>query len=190
MLHCSIDMSEFKVRRVETMRTLASMTQRAVRIGLAAGAKYASENYVHEKQTGFLTSDRAIKYRVVKATATETQGELSNIAPYARYVEEGTRPHVILPIDYWGSGDSSHKATHRAGKNAGKAVENPTHGAGRGRFLRFRIGNRIIFARYVDHPGSIPYPFMGPAAQYAGYIIERQTETVTIPALVDIWDRS
>lgn len=32
-----------------------------------------------------------------------------------------------------------------------------------GGFLRFVVGGRVIFARQVNHPGTRPQPYMGPA---------------------------
>lgn len=53
-------------------------------------------------------------------------------AHYARFVEDGTRPHVIRP-------------------RTAKA-------------LRFTVGGQVVFARYVNHPGTRARPFMRNAA--------------------------
>jgi hypothetical protein len=39
-------------------------------------------------------------------------------------------------------------------------VIRPRHGS----FLRFEIGNRVVFARRVNHPGNRPNPFLRDAA--------------------------
>ena len=67
-------------------------------------------------------------------------------AEYARYVEEGTRPHIIRPVRArvlaWG-GDRRLTGSLRSGAR-------PTS-----------------FARIVHHPGTRPKPFLRPAAVQA-----------------------
>ena len=67
-------------------------------------------------------------------------------AEYARYVEEGTRPHIIRPVRAralaWG-GDRRLTGSLRTGAR-------PTS-----------------FARIVHHPGTRPKPFLRPAAVQA-----------------------
>lgn len=57
---------------------------------------------------------------------------LANVAPHAKYIEEGTVPHPIV--------------------------------ARRAKFLRFKVGNRWVFRKSVQHPGTKPRPFMAHAA--------------------------
>lgn len=67
-------------------------------------------------------------------------------AHYARYIEEGTRPHLIRPVRArvlaWG-GERRLSGNLRTGAR-------PTS-----------------FARWVQHPGSRPYPFLLPGARRA-----------------------
>lgn len=80
-------------------------------------------------------------------TATKAQVEAS--APYAGYVEGGTKPHLILPV----------KGRFLAWNN--------TPGATR-LTGTLRSGVRPnIFARQVHHPGTKPHPFLMPAAERA-----------------------
>lgn len=76
-------------------------------------------------------------------------------AAYARYVEEGTRPHDIVPRN-------------------GRALRFPASGvsttlAGRVRTGEARrLGNAAyVFAARVRHPGTKPYPFLVPGAKKA-----------------------
>lgn len=177
------NLDEFRVRRAETRRTLGRMTARAVRIGLEDGANRARTQHKHRKQTGYLTRPDVLYGKVIVSNDDQTWGYLENEADYAGYVEDGTDPHVIRPIDYWGGS----KPRHRSGSDAGKVVKNPTHGAGRGKFLRFRIGGRVIFARFVNHPGTPPLPFMVPASEFAAKRIEEETEGATFNSLLEVW---
>lgn len=65
----------------------------------------------------------------------EGEARVGPTAPYAVFVEYGTRPHVIRPI------------------NAG--------------CLAFFAGGRMVFAAYVNHPGTRPQPFVRYAAEEA-----------------------
>jgi hypothetical protein len=183
VLTCSIDLTEFRTCAAGSRRVLGQYTNRAVRSGLEVGAKFAQTHYEHTRQTGYLTSRDAIQTRIVSSNDSSTEGDLLNVAKYAPFVEYGTKPHRIEPIDYWGGP----KPIHRVGARAGKRVLSPTSGAGRGQFLRFMIGGRVIFARFVNHPGSPPMPFMHPAAEVAGLEIMRFTSQVTFPAVASIW---
>jgi hypothetical protein len=54
--------------------------------------------------------------------------------------------------------------------------------------LRFRVGGSIVFARYVNHPGTVAMPFMQPAADYAGLVLVRETENYTFALVAKLWD--
>lgn len=74
-------------------------------------------------------------------------------ARYARYVELGTRPHVIRP------------------RNA-QALRFPAKGtpvtlSGRARTGAVRAGGAYAFAKEVHHPGTKPHPFLVPGARKA-----------------------
>jgi HK97 gp10 family phage protein len=45
-----------------------------------------------------------------------------------------------------------------------------------GQFLKFTIGGRTVFARKVNHPGTKPHPFMGPAFLKAERVLRRDLE--------------
>jgi hypothetical protein len=42
--------------------------------------------------------------------------------------------------------------------------------------LRFEVGGQEVFRRVVYHPGTQPHPFMGPAAQKAERVLQRDIE--------------
>jgi hypothetical protein len=65
----------------------------------------------------------------------EGEARVGPTAPYALFVEYGTRPHVIRPV------------------NAS--------------CLAFFAGGRMVFAAYVNHPGTRPQPFVRYAAEEA-----------------------
>lgn len=91
------------------------------------------------KKTG--TTQRSIHVSAVTATSVSTQA-----AAAARWLEFGTKPHIIRPkvakVLAWG-GPRRLTGTLREGASA-------TH-----------------FAMVVHHPGSKPYPFMMPGARKA-----------------------
>lgn len=60
-------------------------------------------------------------------------GTVSVGQPYGVYMEYGTRPHVIMPVN--------------------------------AKALRFISGGQVVFAKMVNHPGTAPRPFMGPALE-------------------------
>jgi len=56
------------------------------------------------------------------------------------------------------------------------------------RALRFTVGGRTVFATMVRHPGTPGFPFMYPAARYAGEQIIFETEHVTFTLAAALWD--
>lgn len=68
-------------------------------------------------------------------------------AHYAQMVEEGTRPHRIYP-----------KAARALSWKSGGTGKYVTSASGR-RYYKSATSSRA-FARYVDHPGTKPQPFM------------------------------
>lgn len=46
-----------------------------------------------------------------------------------------------------------------------------------GRYLKFNIGGRTIFATKVNHPGTKPFPFMGQAYLKAERVLRRDLES-------------
>lgn len=167
-----------------TMRRFVTWTGRAVETAIDEAAERARTQHKHKRRTGRLTSPDELFGYVERVTDKEAFGFLENHAPYAGHVEYGTRPHLILPLDYhWGS----RRAQRPTSRVTGKRVSGVSAGAGRGMALRFTVGGRVVFRRSVRHPGTRPMPFMRPAAEYAAVVIARETEHVTFPALAAIW---
>ncbi len=111
-------------------------------------------------------------------------GYLINYTPYGAYVEYGTKPHKIFPKAAHGMiGPTREGQTRRA---TGKGPHE--HIVGRGLALRFMVGGRIVFARYVNHPGTQALPFLRPAAEYAALVLVRETETHTFASIAKLWD--
>lgn len=179
-----VERSEFHRLKSKTIEIMQNGTIRAVRVALDEAADYARRNHPHKTQTGNLTSPENLFGEMVRADADEAWGYLQNVAPYAACVEEGTRAHLILPLNYhWGSPYKQSPESRVSGRKA-----SPAYGAGRGQALRFVIGGTEIFRKVVHHPGTSPLPFMGPAAEFAGEVIVRETERVTFELAEALWE--
>lgn len=173
------NLDEFRVRTKGTFRVLEMFNARAVRQGLKEGAEYARNNHLHTVRTGLLTSPTMLRGTLERADEREAWGYLRNDTPYAGYVEGGTKAHEIWPKEGHGL-----IGPLRPGQSRRAVTDIGTHRIA----LRFWKGGRLVFARMVRHPGTPPLPFMGPASEYAAEVIARETEHVTFPALVDLWD--
>lgn len=163
---------------------MAMGTRRATQIALEAGAVHARSEHKHTKRTGRLTSTKELRGELRHADDSGAWGYLINYTPYGAYVEYGTKAHNIYPKAAHGMiGPTREGQTRRA---TGKGPHE--HIVGRGIALRFRVGGRIVFARYVNHPGTPALPFMYPAAEYAGLVLVRETENVTFAMVAKLWD--
>lgn len=180
----AIETDELRSRFVGTKHVLALGIKRAVQVALDAGAVRARSEHPHKRRTGRLTSVKELRGELRQADSTGAWGYLVNYTPYGAYVEYGTKAHRIYP-----------KAGHRMigpvreGQTRRATGKGPhEHIVGRGIALRFKVGDRIVFARYVDHPGTAPLPFMHPAAEYAGLVLAREIETVAFAMVAELWD--
>ncbi len=180
----SLDTSDFRARVVGTKHTLALGVRRAVQVALDAGAVRARSEHPHKRRTGRLTSPAELRGELRQANEQGAWGYLINHTPYGAYVEYGTKPHKIYPKAQHGLiGPVRNGQTRRA---TGKGPHE--HIVGRGIALRFKVGGRIVFARYVDHPGNAAMPFMAPAAEYAGLVLRREIETVAFAMVASLWE--
>lgn len=180
----SFDLSEFRTKAVGTRHIMALGTRRAVQVAGDAGAVYARSQHQHTRRTGRLTNSAELKFELRGADDSGSWGYLVNYTPYGAYVEYGTKPHKIYPKAAHGMiGPTREGQTRRA---TGKGPHE--HIVGRGIALRFKVGGRIVFARYVNHPGTRPMPFMYPAALYAETVLARETELVTFEMVRKLWE--
>lgn len=184
MLDFLVDMRDFQALRRKTIELMARGTARAVKVALDEGADYARKNFRHTRRTGEATSPDNVFGVLRRVDMRGAEGELVNMAPHARFLEEGTKAHDILPLNYhWGQNTRGRPTSRVSGKRVNVAA-----GVGRGMALRFTIGGRVIFRRHVRHPGTRALPFMQPAAEFAGTVIERETETVTFDLVSALWE--
>lgn len=100
----------------------------------------AEQKRLVRRRTG--NTARTIRLGVVTDTSVTTQAQGA-----ARYLEYGTRPHIILP--------RKAKALRFAPGKGSRLSGSPRKGAS------------VVFARRVRHPGTKPYPFMMPGARIA-----------------------
>lgn len=131
---------------------LRATCRKAVERGLDRGVVVARTEHAYKDRTGNLT--RSIRPKFVPRRDDAAEGELLADDPKASFVENGTRPHIIRPkVGYGTTGPLPEGQSRRAVTDIG------THRVA----LRWYVGGRPVFARFVRHPGTKPFPFMGPA---------------------------
>lgn len=74
---------------------LVDTVKRAVVVGVMTGANTARSDHRFVNRTGKL--ERSIGWRIVKETERGGEGQFYANAPYASFVDGGTRPHEIRP---------------------------------------------------------------------------------------------
>ena len=95
-LTATADFTGYDQAVAQTHQALGSAMRIVVNEAGRAAEEHARTNHKHKKRTGFLTSRSALKFLERRSGGDLVEGELTNIAPYARYVEYGTRAHIIL----------------------------------------------------------------------------------------------
>lgn len=103
--------------------------------------------------------------RAADRAGTRVQNEARRLAP----VDTGRlRSSIVTRSEDHGR---TYTVTIGTNVNYADAVENGTGPhriyPRRAQALRFVIGGRVVFARYVDHPGTRAQPFLGPAMENA-----------------------
>lgn len=181
MFTATLDIEDYETAKRHTIKRIRVMAAETVNEAANEGVAEAKKGKFKD-QTGTLR--RTIRRTPLKMSLNEAVCELEAPQDYASFVEEGTGPHDIYPQDRSRAGGPF----HRSGKRIGKRVKNPVHRAGGGKFLRFRIGGQVIFARFVKHKGSKPYPFMGPAYLKMERLMPVLIEEKTAEIQRDIWD--
>jgi len=97
-------------------------------IELLADVTYATMRELAPVRSGFMRES-------IRKFIGEGEASVGPTAPYALFVEFGTRPHMIYPV------------------NAS--------------CLSFFAGGRMVFTKYVSHPGTKPRPFVRYATEEA-----------------------
>lgn len=151
---------------------------------LAAGCRAAVQAAVVEAPAEALSvrrwrnrtgeAERLTRGWITGLTTVGAEGVVASDAHYASYLDAGTRPHEIRPLNYhWGAG----RYVVPRSRVTGKKVRGVSFGAGRGKFLRF-IGasGRVVFARVVKHPGTRGDGYMGAAYLKAERVMAREID--------------
>lgn len=145
-----VDFSKYHGAKRKTLSGIKRAREQAVRATLLAGRKEAKARA--RKRTGKLRREITVLFDVPVGRTSE--GQLVAPTYYASFLEEGTEPHDIWPKEGHGF-----KGPTRRGQSRRDITDIGTHRVA----LRFRVRGKFVFARMVHHPGSKPYPFMGPA---------------------------
>jgi hypothetical protein len=159
MFTATVDVGDFRRRVAMTQQRINLTLVKAVSDAADAGVDEAKKGRFKD-HTGYLR--RQIRHDPIRKGATEVFSYLVSATSYSRFVEYGTKPHMIYP-----------KAGHGfigplvAGQSRRAITDIGTHRIA----LRWYVGGQPVFARYVRHPGSAPYPFMRPGAQYAAVVL-------------------
>jgi hypothetical protein len=156
--HASVDLTLFRTLAKRTVETLGDGTTRAVSRAVSEGASFARTHHIHKRRTGFLTSPAQLHGKLIRSDGRSALGEIVNLASYARWVEERTKPHWIRPKEGHGF-----IGPLQAGQSRRAITDIGTHRVA----LRWYVGGKPVFARAVFHPGTPAMPFMYPGALYA-----------------------
>jgi hypothetical protein len=184
MFKLDLDTGDFESAKRRFRTELVELQYRAVGEGSRLAVAEARKAGSFQDRTGELRA--SIRVISPRRTGDKVQGGFEATAKHATFVEDGTKAHLVRPIDYQ---TLKGGARHTVGVRAGRQVKNATVGVGRGQYLRFYIGGRVVFAREVHHPGTKPDPFMGPASVIATVRMQQIIED-GIPRLqASIWDR-
>lgn len=95
MFIASVDLSGFRVQARRSLDTIHLGIADAARNGAIEGAAEAKAVGRFKNRTGYLRA--GIVARLLASSFRSVQWEILSLAPYSRYVESGTRPHMILP---------------------------------------------------------------------------------------------
>lgn len=128
------------------------------------------------KQGAFKDGDgnlrRQIYWTLLESSAAGAEGEMRSPVFYSSYVDGGTPAH-----DIWPKQGEGFKGPTRRGQSRRTKDDIGTHRVA----LRWVDGG-VHFARMVHHPGSNPYPFMGPAYLTAERVLTARMELLASQA--------
>jgi hypothetical protein len=142
-----------------------------VEVGMREGIDQASRVHAYTDRTGDLSRGGRSEMISVSMSGESVEGEMWWVTPYALFVENGTKRHPISASGLAGGGDAN------SGRDNGgpKALH------------FFWKGVECFFAR-VNHPGSKPYPFAGPAILKTDRVAEAQIEIAVSNAARILWE--
>lgn len=165
MLVCSDNAADVLRQLERADRDLREGLADVVEETCEGGAAHARAVGQFKDHTGDLR--RGIVGFLFARTANGARGEIASVVPYSSYVEAGTEPHEIRPKE-----GSTFVGPLQQGQSRRKGTDIGTHRTA----LRWFEGGAVRFARVVHHPGSRPYPFMGPAYLKAQQLLRALTE--------------
>jgi hypothetical protein len=137
----TLDASAFTKWLGKAAKKLEAQTSLALRRTAEAAATYARLSKQYKSHTYGLRKSIHTKPGKLDATVVAD-------APYAHFVENGTKRHPIEPKD---RGSSPRQR----------------------QWLRFEVNGQMVFARKVDHPGTYARPFMREAQERATPLFSR-----------------
>lgn len=177
--HSYIDLSEFRRRATNTVAQMRDAIRSGITQAIKEAADYARTNHLHKQRSGHLTSPAMLYGRVIRSSSRGTVGELSNVTPYARYIEEGTRAHWIRPKEGFGF-----IGPLQAGQSRRAKTDIGTHRIA----LRWYVNGQPVFARAVFHPGTSALPFMTPAADHGVLVFHQSFQRQLVGIQKMLWE--
>lgn len=168
-----IDLSDLQRAAQRAPSVLGAAAARVVKAACEEGAAEARRVHAYKDRTGNLT--KSIHGELTFATRGEAEGEITaggRKAPYAVFVEEGTKPHEIRP-----KLGRLEEGPLAPGQSRGRA------NAGKSMLAWQGPGGDWRFAKRVKHQGTSPHPFMGPALLKAERVAERELDVIVAEEL-------
>jgi hypothetical protein len=138
-------------------------------VAVAQEVKVAAKTHEFQNKTG--ATEGAVPDPVLKETMKGAEATILVTDANALRMQFGTRAHEIFP---------------RGGLQAAAAVKSHKVGETQrasGGVLRFEVGGEARFARYVRHPGTRAYDWLGKAADAAEEKIDALVQTAIDAAL-------
>ncbi len=167
-----IDLSDLERCLAAIDGELSAGCRAAVQAATAEAPAEALRVRTWKNRTG--EAQRRTRGVLTALTRDGAEGLVESDVHYASYLDAGTRPHEIRPLNYhWGAG----RYVVPRSRVTGKKVRGTTFGAGRGKFLRFvGASGGVVFARIVQHPGTKGDGYMGAAYHKAERVMEREID--------------
>ena len=176
MITCTLDLTGFRnaVRRTVDEAEVGAL--KAARKAAQEGAAHAKAMGRFKDRTGNLRNHIHAKFE----SGNSSSARWSIVAPekYAKFVEWGTKPHIIRPKAQNGFIGPTLRGQTRRSRGGAGAVRHS---------LVFTVDGKKIFARLVHHPGAPAHPFMAYALRKAETVLWRELGD-TARRIRKIWD--